>query len=1504
MFSALLVSSAENTVSSRNRLSPLSRSRLSLFGISALLAFVFSACSGGSDPAIVGDSPTSQPRGTLQVEPASFTLSEGGTISFRAKLGSQAVGASQLTWSVSPSSVATIDAHGLLTAVRHGEAVVTARYSSLEAKAQGTIRAIPRAIEAVSATSLSGIVGRALADSLAVQAVASDGTPVPGVEVTFEVLSGSGTLSHLARATGSDGVARVDWTMGTVPGQQQVRARANQLGELTFGAEVAPDYASASVEILAGDGQMAQVVTFLPEPLIVQVVDRFGNILPGLAVDWKFSHGGGSNGASGSPGSVSPMVTTTTDALGQTKAIWKLGTEAGDQEALCAPASGLSGVSGIGVGNGPGGAPPSWATAKGFKAKASPAGPDRVEVTPEESSTVVEATQQLSAVVLDKHGNVIEGGSLTWSTDQSGVVAVDNKGMVYALTQGKGEVFAEDSGSKVKGSAWVHVEARVVKALSRSAGDGQKGVVGTRLPNPVAVEVVDQVGSPVSGVTVTWSTTASASSISGSSGSPAPSTGGPESAATTTNADGIAQTSWTLGSNAGSQTLQASVSGVSPVTFKAEAAPGPVASIEVTPGSVGLEPGEIRQLAATARDEFGNLVAGLSLSWSSANAAVAKVSSAGVVSAVAGGSTEIRASSGGVTGSSWVSVSAKVASALQRTGGHGQTGTVGKPLPEPVVVRVLDNTGTPMEGVPVSWTVTSGGSFVAGNGSSPAHSAGSTTSSVTLTNADGTSQTTWTLGTNSGEQSLEASVEGVSPVVIAAKANPGPVSSVAVTPASAAMEAGESQQFSATAEDSFGNLVPGATLTWSSSNTGVAAVSGDGLAYGVAVGSAEIRATADGVQGQAGLTVSDAAPPPTDPPPGTVTDLTTTGTSETSVTLRWTQVDDGTGNPANYAVRYGTPTISWGSAHSTEVTVEGTTTSGSIGYTFTGLEPGTDYQFRLVSYRGTLNVDATFGGFSNIAGATTDSGGQEPTVASIEVTPASWAMEVGDSRQFSATAKDEHGNTVTGATFTWSSSNTSVAKVTPAGLASGVAVGSAQIRATSGRVSGSAQLTVEANDTSPQVASVTISPSAVTLEALDEKAQLTAVAEDSSGNAVSGVTIAWSTLNSSVATVDQMGMVTAKAVGLALIVASACSCDVADTVQVQVTQVPTEVMISPSSRTLAEGESYQFTGVVKDAVGYVIPGLELTWSSENASIAAVDESGTVKGLDGGTTQIAGVYGSLGDVAAVEVTVATTPPYDGNSLYPNEPAGLDLIAYSSMDRIFPWPGQGFDGPDPLGRWWDYGSTVNSNLTVVADASAPISPNHLRIRYPEGQRPGTAPVNFGGWGSASGYLDHLYFSHTFRLVDSGTGDWESQGVGTKLGFFGAGTGPDGAANDLYPFLSGGTQTAFTVTFKQQNVVSRSMSQNVKTGAVVFVGQWHHFELEMILNDIGSANGVFRWWVDGELIMEYLDVVYRTSAKPYGFRAWKGNPTWGGTGGPDKSRDDFLDLSDIRVSGKLLQ
>src|SRR3989442_14489432 len=97
-----------------------------------------------------------------------------------------------------------------------------------------------------------------------------------------------------------------------------------------------------------------------------------------------------------------------------------------------------------------------------------------------------------------------------------------------------------------------------------------------------------------------------------------------------------------------------------------------------------------------------------------------------------------------------------------------------------------------------------------------------------------------------------------------------------------------------------------------------------------------------------------------------VTDLAVAGVSDTSVTLSFTEVDDGTGLPASYDVRYAVGAISWGSAPSvTRGTCATPVTGSAIGATRSctvlGLAPATAYQLQLVAFRGTLNVNAVFG---------------------------------------------------------------------------------------------------------------------------------------------------------------------------------------------------------------------------------------------------------------------------------------------------------------------------------------------------------------------------------------------------------------------------------------------------------------------------------------------------------------------------------------------------------------
>jgi len=111
------------------------------------------------------------------------------------------------------------------------------------------------------------------------------------------------------------------------------------------------------------------------------------------------------------------------------------------------------------------------------------------------------------------------------------------------------------------------------------------------------------------------------------------------------------------------------------------------------------------------------------------------------------------------------------------------------------------------------------------------------------------------------------------------------------------------------------------------------------------------------------------------PIPDQVTDLTVVQATTTTLTLNWTEVDDGLGNASSYTARFRpTTTLVW-----TEITsggcgapIAGTTIGEVVACTADGLQAGTVYFFEVRPFRGTLGVDALFGPQSNTAGGVTD----------------------------------------------------------------------------------------------------------------------------------------------------------------------------------------------------------------------------------------------------------------------------------------------------------------------------------------------------------------------------------------------------------------------------------------------------------------------------------------------------------------------------------------------------
>jgi len=200
--------------------------------------------------------------------------------------------------------------------------------------------------------------------------------------------------------------------------------------------------------------------------------------------------------------------------------------------------------------------------------------------------------------------------------------------------------------------------------------------------------------------------------------------------------------------------------------------------------------------------------------------------------------------------------------------------------------------------------------------------------------------------------------------------------------------------------------------------------------------------------------------------PGQVTDLAVTATSDSGVTLTFTEVTDGAGQPANYDVRDSTGTFSWASATSVTTGTCATPMAGvAIGATrdcsVLGLQPGTTYTFQLVAFRGTMLQNAVYGARSNqVSGTTTVAVAPGVPVATVTVSPAARSIPVGTAVQLAATAKDSAGNVLTGHTVTWTTSAAAIATVSAAGLVAGAAAGAATITATSEGQSGSAAITV------------------------------------------------------------------------------------------------------------------------------------------------------------------------------------------------------------------------------------------------------------------------------------------------------------------------------------------------------------------------------------------------------------------------------------------------------------
>jgi uncharacterized protein YjdB len=130
--------------------------------------------------------------------------------------------------------------------------------------------------------------------------------------------------------------------------------------------------------------------------------------------------------------------------------------------------------------------------------------------------------------------------------------------------------------------------------------------------------------------------------------------------------------------------------------------PPPVATVSVAPATPTLTPGAVVQLSATLRDAAGNTLTGRAVSWSTSSPALATVSGAGLVTAVAvGGPVTITATSEGKSGTATLSIVSPVVTSVTVSPSQASVSTSGT---TPLTVVVRDQNNIILTGRTVTWT--------------------------------------------------------------------------------------------------------------------------------------------------------------------------------------------------------------------------------------------------------------------------------------------------------------------------------------------------------------------------------------------------------------------------------------------------------------------------------------------------------------------------------------------------------------------------------------------------------------------------------------------------------------------------------------------------------------------------------------------------------------------------------------------------------------------------------
>jgi adhesin/invasin len=328
--------------------------------------------------------------------------------------------------------------------------------------------------------------------------------------------------------------------------------------------------------------------------------------------------------------------------------------------------------------------------------------------------------------------------------------------IMRARVVGVAAVLALAAGSACKsGGSSTTSPAAILLALL--AGDAQSATVGHAVATAPSVTVTSN-SQPKAGVTVIFAVASGGGSVTG--------------ATATTDANGTARVgSWTLGTTAGANSLTASVTGATPVTFTATGTAGPAAVVSKSAGdgqtaSAGLA--LATKPAVLIADQNGNPVAGTSVTFAvasgggSVSGATATTGANGIATVggwtlgnAAGANTVTATAAGaGLTGNPQTFTATGVAgpvATLTKVAGDNLAAVAGTSVATSPAVRLADQFGNLVSSQTTTFAVASGG--------------GSVTGATPTSGANGVATLgSWTLGAAAGTNTLTVS-SGSAPTV-------------------------------------------------------------------------------------------------------------------------------------------------------------------------------------------------------------------------------------------------------------------------------------------------------------------------------------------------------------------------------------------------------------------------------------------------------------------------------------------------------------------------------------------------------------------------------------------------------------------------------------------------------------------------------------------------------------------------------------------------------------------